>query len=246
MTQKQARQILFLHQPGTADEHNPEVVEALELARRDAGLAMWLEQHQSNHHHLQSAFRSLPVPSELLDQILRNLPTTKREDWWHRPWLAAAALVFLLGTLLLVLRTTREEPDFAQFRSRMIGNTLRQYGMDLVTNRHEALREFVAAQGAPSDYVLPPRLSNLPLTGGGVLRWQNHPVTMVCLDRGTNGMVFLYVIQSTAMDDPPPAAPLQREDLRNVETYSWTRQGHTYLLMGSPDQSVPEDLINSP
>ena len=57
---------------------------------------------------------------------------------------------------------------------------------------------------------------------------------MVCFYPGGNQMLYLFVMDSSAVKDPPPAAP-QVSQVNKLEVASWTREGRTYVLAGPKD-----------
>jgi len=136
-------------------------------------------------------------------------------------------LLALAGSLL----RPRIPNRFADYRSRVVRETLRGYSMDIVTNDMRAVRRFLEERGAPSEYELTEGLEKLTLTGAGLLEWRSNPVAMVCFDRGDNQMLFLFVMNKAAVKDSPPAAP-QVEQVNKLLTVSWTRDDYTYVLAG--------------
>jgi hypothetical protein len=95
----------------------------------------------------------------------------------------------------------------------------------------EVVRRFLAAQGAPGDYELTKGLEHLALTGAGALRWRNNNVSMVCFNRGDNEMLFLFVVQKSALKNPPPSSPeLVRE--KGKICVRWSRGPKSYVLAG--------------
>ena len=152
---------------------------------------------------------------------------------WHQPivWWALAASILLVGALAgLWLKPTASDP-LAQFQARMVGSALREYRMDLVTNDMRQVRQLMAKGGAPADYAVTPGLEKLSLTGGGILRWQNHPVAMVCFDRGDNQMLFLFVLSRAAFPNPPSETP-RLAKVNQLLTASWSSGDKTYVLAG--------------
>ncbi len=111
----------------------------------------------------------------------------------------------------------------------MVRSALREYRMDLVTNDLSKVRHLMASRGAPSDFSVPKGLSQLPLTGGGVLQWRNHPVSMVCFNGGDNKMLFLFVMNRSAVKDPPPTIP-NLGQINKLQTASWSEGNKTYFL----------------
>jgi hypothetical protein len=236
VTAREAKAILLLYRPGTADAEEPEIGAALELARRDAELARWLEQHCAFQAALRARFRELPVPERLRNARPAGRKIIRPQPWWNHPvsLAAAAAVVLFLGLAPLFFKPDRPG-SFTNFQSRMIGSALREYRMDVVTNDMRQVRAFIAAHGAPADYQVAPGLGRLQLTGGGLLRWRSNPVAMVCFDRGDNQMLFLFVLNRAAVKDPPPEQTPRVAKVRQLLTASWSQGDNTYLLAG-PDE----------
>ena len=235
MTPRQAKEILLLYRPGTADAEDPEVVAAVELARRDPELARWFEQHCAFQNALRAKLRQMEVPAHLKGALMAKQNIIRPPVWWRRPvWLsAAAAVLLLLGLVGIWLRP--EKPDrFANFRARMVSTALREYRMDVVTNDMRQLRQFIAGKGASAEYQLTKGLEKLELTGGGCLQWRSNPVAMVCFNRGDNQMLFLFVMKRSALEDPPGETP-QSSTATVLQTVSWSRGDYTYLLAGPED-----------
>jgi hypothetical protein len=152
-------------------------------------------------------------------------------------WLQlAACLIILVGTIAALIHygVSGNGPRFAEFESRMVRSALREYKMELVTKDMGQLRRWMESRQAPADFDVPKGLAQLPLTGGGVLRWHNHPVSMACFDRGHKQMMFLFVLDKSALADPPGALP-QADKVKKLATVSWTQGDKTYLLAGPGD-----------
>ena len=232
MTPSQAKEILALYRPGTADAEDPQVVAAVGLARQDPELARWFERHCAFQNAMLSKFRQIEVPVHLKAALLAQQKIIRPPIWWQRPvWLsAAAAVVLFLGVAAIWLKPAN--PDrFANFQARMVSTALREYRMDLVTNDMRQLRQFIAGQGAPSEYQLTKGLEKLQLTGGGCLQWRSHPVAMVCFNRGDDQMLFLFVMNRSALKDPPAETP-QVSKITQLQTVSWSQGEYAYVLAG--------------
>ena len=235
MTTNEAKRVLLLYRPGSGDERDPETAAALDLARQDAELRAWFARHCAFQEAMRAKLRAVAPPADLLAR-LQAAPKVIEVSHWRRPrtWLAmAAGFALLLGLGVALLRPGT--PDrFADFRSRMVRAALREYRMDIVTNEMPQVRAFLASRGAPADYEVTPGLAKLQLTGGGVLQWRGHPVSMVCFDRGDREMLYLFVMDEHAAKDAPPLSP-EVAQVNKLATLSWTRNGKSYVLAGPAD-----------
>lgn len=230
MNSLSAQQILIACRPGTSDLDSAEARAALEQVERDPELQQWWRQQQSFHRSLSGAFGQAPIPADLRDEILGRIRILEL-PWWRKPIVmgaAAAILVFVINVALF----WKSAPDetLPTFRSRMVGNVLRQYAMDIETNDMRAIRDFLGKAGAPSTYQLPAGLAQRPPVGAGVLSWQDRRVSMVCLDSQTQGTLFLFVVNDPALR--ASAAQQEYAAVHDLMTVSWTEGTNTYLLAG--------------
>jgi hypothetical protein len=190
---------------------------------------------------MRARFHGIEVPAHRKARLLAAQsivrPKVPPKVWWRQPasWAAAAAVAVLIG-LTLVWVKPRTPDHFSDYEARMVRAALREYRMDIVTNDMRQLRRFMAAKGAPADYVLPAGLGQLQLTGGGLLRWRGKPVAMVCFNRGDNQMLFLFILDQAAVKDPPPMVP-KLSKVNKLLTASWTGDGKTYILAG-PEEAA--------
>ena len=139
MNCSEAQRVLLLYRPGTAETADPEMMEALDLARRDPELGRWFEQHRGFQKALSARFRDIEVPAHLRTSILARAQVpepviSQPRLWWRQPlWLAAAAVVILTCLAGLWLKPHRAD-QFANYRARMVSGALREYQMDFKTN----------------------------------------------------------------------------------------------------------------
>ncbi len=86
MNNEEARKILALYRPGTADQTDPSFKEALERAKPDAApagrqdkpepeLGRWFQEHCSSYLSIQAKFLKIPTPPGLKDRILAEVRT---------------------------------------------------------------------------------------------------------------------------------------------------------------------------
>jgi len=236
----EAKKILSAHRPGRDGANEPDLAEALEQARRDPALQEWWKQQQKFHGAMKHGFAEIPVPDKLRDQILARSKLVPLPAW-HRPtiWAAAAGIILLLGLAGFWLRPSPTNGSFATFRSRMVRAVLTQYRMDIETNDMASIRQFLATNNAPADYVISPLLAKLPPTGAGILSWQRSRVAMVCLDSQTQGTWFLFIANRSEVTHPPTAAR-EFAQVNKLMTVSWTQGEKVYVLAGSGGREMFE------
>jgi len=235
VTSEEAKQILLLYRPDGADANDPEFAAALEQMRQDAALQQWFDLHCEAQAKLREKFAALPVPENLKDAILAGRKIVRPAFWWQKPaWLAAAAMIaFLIAVGALWLRPGPLE-RFSIYRVRMAKTALHGYGMEIVTNDLVQLQQVLKKKGGPADYVIPQPLTNMRVTGGNHIPWGNTAASMLCFDRGDKRMVFLFVIDRSAIKGEPGAHP-QLTKISSLQTASWTEGSNTYILAGPDD-----------
>jgi hypothetical protein len=237
MTPDQAKEVLLLYRPGSRDAEDPEIAQAIALSRKDQELGAWFEQHCAFQQAMRAKLRQIEVPKHLKGAILGQSKIVQPAIavWWRSPavYAAAAAILILCAVAGLWLRPG-SGGQFAGFQDRIVGTALRDYPMDLKTRDMRQLREFMARKGAPADYEVTRGLEKLQLTGGGLLRWRDNPVAMVCFNRGDDQMLFLFVMKRSAVKDPPPEHP-QAGTTHDYATASWSQGDKVYVLAGPPE-----------
>ena len=231
MTREEARHILAAWS-GAPETVDPDVAEAQALSRGDPQLATWLARQQAFQAAAAGALRAILPPGDLVERIVAARKV--RRVHFGAPAarglaIAAILLVSCIGAWVAFGPHDSGDGDFATFRSRMVRSTLREYRMDVVTNDLAAIRGFMASHAAPADFELTPPLARVTPVGGGILRWQGHFVSMICLDGGPRGMLYLFVVPTPTVAHGAPAAA-EAARVNRLATVSWSRGERTYVL----------------
>jgi len=227
-----------MYRPGIDDADDPLVAEALAQARRDPELARWLEQQQAVDAALGRKFRQIPVPEGLAQEILSERRIIRPSIWRERrALLGAAAAAIVLAAVASYWWHRPSSQDFASYRQTMAHLVSGDYKMMLETNDLNAVRQFLVANHSPADYVLTPEMQKLPAEGCALIHWHGRTVSLVCLDRGADNDLFLFIVNRSAVPDPPvdPAPRFAR--VGQMTTASWTVGDTSYVLAskGSED-----------
>jgi hypothetical protein len=241
MTIEEAKQVLVLYRPNTADQEDPDFVEALRLCEEDAALRDWFEEHCSIYQSIRRKLKQVAVPEGLAEQIIAE-KKIKPSNFWDVPLaktaLAGIAAVAAICFLTLQWLPAREDTGFSGFRDRMLSTALRNYAMDFSTQKMADARAFLSQHGAIGDFEIPPALKDTELVGCVATTWQGKPVSMICFrskhpfNPQKTSDLWLFVTDISSVRNMPTTAKPLVEELQswNVTTASWIENGKAYLL----------------
>lgn len=241
MTIPEAKTILLLYRPGTTDADEPQLAEALALARQEAELGAWLEAHCSRQMALREKFRQIPIPAGLKEQIISEQAAQQRASDWKRRkvMIAAAVCLMILAGLLDWYSRPAPENTLTIYQHEMIGLALRGYGMDLVTNDLSQIRTYLAQHQAPANFQLSAALKNTTVNGCAVESWQDAKVTMVCFHTpksADQNNLWLFVVDESAVRKVNVGTSPSVGRIHRLVTATWVQDGKLYLLGTEGDE----------
>jgi len=244
MTNEQAKQILQLFRPGTADATDPEFAEALAACEHDAELKQWFANHCALYSAIRSKFKKISVPEALKEQIIAERPAPRTSSW-QKMVLAGGAIAAAAMVLMAVKPYFKagEPRDFASYRNYMGGRAEAGYVMEMFSSDLDAIRTFLSGQKAIADYVLPENLKkNAKALGCAATTYQGKPVTMVCFATGrptspsNPSDLWLIISDETIAKDVPTASTPAFAQSNDLITASWRIGNRTYVLATKGDQ----------
>ena len=231
MDSQQAKEILGLYRPGLDDAGDPFFAEALAHAQRDPELGRWLEQQHGVDAALRRKFDEIDAPANLEQEILSECKVVRPSIWRERRvLLVAAAAAVVLAALVGYLRWQPASQNFKAFRQTMAELVSGEYKMMLESKDLDAIRRFLAANHGPADYTLTKEMEKLPAEGCALIDWHGRRVSLVCLDRGADNDLFLFIIDRAALPDPPPGQTPQFARAGTMTTVSWSFGDNAYVL----------------
>ena len=252
MNRDEAKNILLLYRPGTADVEDPQIIEALALTQRDQELARWFGEHCARQEVLRAKFRQIPVPAGLKEQIISEQAAQEKAIIWQRNIMLTAVAATVVALLILAtfwLRPQGGDNTLAIYRDRMVGSALRSYAMDLATDNPAKIRAYLRQSHAPADYVLPAPLEKVAVIGCAIESWQGVKVSMICfrtgkpLAPGEQGDLWLFVVDRTLVNNAPPAGPPQLAKVNQLITAIWSQGDKLYLLGTEGDEQTIRRLL---
>lgn len=245
MNNQEAREILSLFRPGTADEADPFFREARQWAAADPDLARWFQTHCDSYRALRRKFETIPIPPGLKEQILseRKVHRPNFQNFWA-PLVPVAAVVALAVGIYLGFRPApRSTDDYASYRKRMTESALRSYSMDLLATDPVQIRHFLEMRKAPADYSLPAGLKSAAAAGCVVTHWQGHPVSLICfksgrpLPPGDLSDLWLFVTDRRNVPEAPASDVPVLARVNKATTAAWSAGDKTYLLAAVSDET---------
>jgi hypothetical protein len=237
----EAKTILLLYRPGAADADDPQIAEALALAKRDPELARWLEEHSARQEALRAKFRQITVPAGLKEQIISEQAAFSRRTARRQTIIGLAAVAAIVVSLIILTPfwlSHHAAPDntLDHFENQMVSVALRGYAMDLTTNDPAQIRVYLAQKQAPADFILRAGLQTAAMTGCAIEDWQNTKASMICfrtgkpLPPGQQSDLWLFVVDRAALPDAPPPGPPRIASVNQLITAVWTQGDKVYLL----------------
>lgn len=252
MTREEAKTILLLYRPGTADATDPQIAEALALAQQDPDLETWLERQAVLQNIVREKFQQIVPPPGLKEKIIAGMPPTAEKIILLPRYVALAAAAVIIAFIAVAFTWTRPQHsgtnNLADYNREMVSLAQRAYAMDLATSDPAKIHSYLAQTHAP-DFAVPAGLRDIAITGCAVENWQGAHVSMICfksgkkrLAAGQSSDVWLFVVDSSAIPNAKPSAP-QLGQIDRVATANWMQDGKLYLLAMLGDENSIKTLL---
>lgn len=256
MNRDEAKSILLLYRPGTADAANPEIAAALALAGQDPQLKDWLAEHCARQLVINDQFRQITAPAGLKEQIIsEQAAKDKLVPFWRRrvslaQTMTVVAVVLLSGVLASFWFANRPEPDdtLAVYQDQMTEIARRGYGMDMLTNDPVPIRAYLAQNHAPADFVLPEKLKQASLVGCAIEGWQDVKVSLICF-RSSNAApnvsndTWLFVVDRASVKKLSAGPVTQFSSINGLVTATWTQGDKLYFLGTTGDAQAIKQYL---
>ncbi|MGV3756039.1 MAG: hypothetical protein ACO1QS_11705 [Verrucomicrobiota bacterium] len=243
MKTEEVKFFLNAARPNGADQADPTIAEAMELAQRDAALQKWFEEQRAFDKAVASKLRQTPVPKDLRSSILAGVRINRPAVWWQQSrWLAVAAALVLAAIVGAVQFKTLER----QSRTASLAEDLIRQGADgrhveVMLSDLTAIKDWLKSQQAPAEFSFPQGLAKASAQGCRVLQWQGRKVTLVCFHLPQGEHLDLFVMDAS----PNADSSLTTTTGKGIATATWTRGRHTYVLAGKVDAATLRNLASS-
>lgn len=256
MNREEAKQILLLYRPETADAEDPQIAEALALAKTDAELARWFAEHCERQRILRDKFRQITAPEGLLEQIISEQAALEKMAGHRRTKVLAAFATAVVCTALALLAWNywpqsklTQDVSFANYEKQMAGLATTPYSMNFLTNDLVQIRAYLAQNGAPADYTLPGPLAKTAVAGCTTTVWNGQKVSMVCfrtgqpLPAGQQSDLWLFVVDAKAVTQAPTANKPLFGPAAGLSIATWINGNKLYLLGTRGDEAAVRKFL---
>ena len=250
MNHDEAKNILLLYRHGTAGADDPQTAEALALAERDRELKDWLVTHCAREYVVREKFREIVAPAGLKEQIISERAAQDRMRAWRKKTAltAVAALLLLVAFGAFWISRPAPEDTLAIYQNQMAGVALRGYAMDVTTNDLVAVREYLARNRAPADFILPAPLRQAALAGCAVEDWQGVKVTMVCFRTRqappeVASDLWLFIVDQKSVKKSTGGAAPQVAKINRLMTATWVQGDQLYFLGTAGDVQILQQYL---
>jgi hypothetical protein len=112
MNTREAKEILILYR-GTIDDSDPQFRAALDCAKSDPELGQWLREQTKCYDTIRAKLRGIGPPPALSEKIVSRRPIPFPRDWSRIGQLAAAILISVSATGLLMKWSERRHRPLA-------------------------------------------------------------------------------------------------------------------------------------
>jgi hypothetical protein len=253
MNRDEAKNILQLYRPDTADADDPQIAEALALAKQDSELARWLEEHCARQNALREEFRQIEIPAALKEQIISEQAAFSKKNSRRQKIVLVATLTAIVVALAIVVSfyfppggngNQAIANTLANYQNQMAGTATSGYGMNFPTNDLTQIRNYLAQNAAPADYALSAPLEKTATTGCAIENWHGKKVSMICFRTGKplppnqQGDLWLFVVDRASVNGAPDAASPQFAKVNQLATATWIQGGKLYLLATEGDEQA--------
>ncbi len=232
MNSEEAKQLLEVCRPGSADASDPRFAEALDQAQHDPELSRWLKAQNRFDSLMAEGLKTIEAPADLRATILASRRVIRVPIWREtRVRLAMAACAVGLAVLASSLFGQRA-PRFPEFREDLVARAWAgDSHLDFESSDLVRIKQWLAKVQATPDLSLPTGLQNARVHGCRMVEVDNQRVPMICLSEGSRHL-HLFVVEGAMFADLPPAEAPDFQKVGAWKTASWQQGERTFVLTG--------------
>jgi len=254
MDKDEIKQRLSGYLPEIYAEDDPEISEALRLAKEDVELSAWLDEEVSFNQAFGAALGQLPIDDtglaagmeEFLSSAETKISDVPAKRSMRRLTWAIAAILLLAGVLTkyFVYPPAVQFPEVqtlsaASFRDQMAFFATERFVLDKSTTDLAKAQAWLETKDYPVFDQIPGTIVSFKGMGCKAINWHGSKVGLVCFLNDRKELVHLFIWDADDVD------AIDDHDLRKLarahglETQGWRDQERHYVYVGAdPEVSL--------
>lgn len=251
MNKEQVKIHLAGYRPEIYQDDDPQIAEALRIARADPDLSAWLDEEIAFDHALTATLRRTPPNPGGIESILRAAREEKAEPRIRRRTAVrlalAVAAVLMLGGFLAKYFLFPAPVTFAGvtsdtvpgFRDAMAYFANQRFVLDQRTSDLEEARRWLVDHKSPVYPDTPENILRYKGMGCKAIDWHGTQVSLICFRNDRDDLVHLFVVDVTDLADADDANLGRLQRFRGLETQGWRNGNLVCLYVGAnPEVSL--------
>ncbi len=244
MDEQEARLILQAYAPGM-EVDDPQIAAALQEAARNPALAHWFAEEQAFDRAIAAHLEAVPAPFGLKTRILAQLappPEASRPWSWVVKLAGVAALLFLLVQVVSLFRPAPPEVRVSNYAQEMVSFIRLGGALDMESDNLGKIEKWLSQKDAAPQFI-PPNLAALQPLGCRLLSFRGQTVTLICFQRGPDGLAHLFVVNRAAMPQMKPGSPPVYTNTGDWTTAAWAENGRVYMIAVQGDKTAVQRYL---
>ena len=248
MNSSEAKTILSGYDLSRANSLPQEALEALDFARSDAELSLWLEGQLAFDECYRSELREIPIPEGLEARILQAAASATEgaaetisisqepcKPGRRNLILALAAALALLGAIAYLVFPSGGPATVETFREGMAKFASNRFSLDHFTDDLSAAKAWLDEKGYPSYPEVPEQFVRFKGMGCKTIDWNGQKVGLVCFVNDRHEIIHLFVIERSVLENIDSKGELIEAIAvhHGLETSGWNSEKYTFMLVGS-------------
>ena len=245
MTPEEAKFILEARRPDGSDDADPQMAEALAVAKNDPEMRRWLAEQEEFDMAIAGKLSGVSAPVRLRERIVVGRRVGRGRSWLSirraLPLAAAIALLASIGAFWLRSPGGNTVVAFGVHAEKFIHGKW-DHRFDLPESDLGRIGDWVAKQDGPAPVDVPSGVSGSKMYGCKLYEWNGHKATLVCFSAADGGTIHLVVTRREAISNPPGASPVHFSH-GEFNMAAWSRGDRVYVALTSSPREELEKVL---
>ncbi len=245
MTPEEAKFILEARRPDGSDDADPQMAEALAVAKNHPQISRWLGEQSEFDMVIAGKLSGVSAPPRLRERIVAGQCVGRGRSWvaFRRllPLAAAIALLLSIGAVWLRAPGGNTFAAFGADAEKFI-NEKWDHRFDLPESDFGRIGEWVAKQDGAAPADVPPGVAGSKMYGCKLYEWNGHKATLVCFSAADGGTIHLVVTRREGVSNPPGTSPIHFRH-GDFNMAAWSRGDTVYVALTSSPRAELEKVL---